>query len=795
MRVALLCDVDQTVYHVGDEAIALASARLLEERGHEVIPVSRREKHGPGGRPPRESIRALTFPWPQQDRDRYLEEIREVLAGRTDALPAHDKLFEIIEQMRGIDALVIGGGGSLNSRYGWLLSERLAMAMVARSLGTPVVLSGQSLGPELSVADQRLIGELLDLCSLVGLRDGDSLALARTIRPEHPALLGCADDAVSLLGAEPAPLEHRISATIGADPAPIPREVHAPLVAAVLDALAERTGAPIELVPHMADPDAGGADESMLASVAALLKAPHSLAPLELAEASSRRTAASRFVVSTRFHPVVFGAVAGASVLALPLDRYGRSRMAGALANEGWSDAVVPLAALWTGRGAALGADQEEPIQPELGTILEQGVLDAVLDALLERADDEHAHLARVRPILLARSARWWDAIDAALRGDDAQAREAAAESVVIGESAGIAPRHPAQVRELLAPFVRPVGGAAAAEPAFSIITRTRDRGLLLDRAVQDALAQTRADWEMVVVNDAGDPAVVEEVLERWAHETRGRVRALHREVSTGMEAASNAGLAQSRGGLIAVHDDDDTWGAAFLQEAAAHLQHHPEELGVVVRQEMVIERIEGEAVIEEERHLSWPEMRDVTLLGLMPLNRFVPISLLYRRSAHDLVGEYDKSLPVVGDWQFHLRLLEAGRLGMHDRPLAQWRLRPAAVSAAGNSMFRKEDQHARYDTVVRERYFREWTDRNGLGLPLFIAKSTQESTDQIERRLGARIERLEEQVAQTNALLEEAVRLLEDGSEPSRESRAARAAQRVRSAAGRAARRALGRP
>ena len=123
MKVALLCDVDQTVYHVGDEAIATMSTRRLRARGHEVVRLSRHEKYGPGGSAPQESIPALVFPWPLEDRGRYLGEIRRVLAGEHGALPPEDKLFGIIEHLRGVDALVIGGGGSLNSRYGWQIGR------------------------------------------------------------------------------------------------------------------------------------------------------------------------------------------------------------------------------------------------------------------------------------------------------------------------------------------------------------------------------------------------------------------------------------------------------------------------------------------------------------------------------------------------------------------------------------------------------------------------------------------------------------------------------------------------
>ena len=262
MRIALLCDIDHVIYHVGDEAIFASSAAQLRARGIDVLPVSRGQKYGPGGQAPDESIRALEFPWLPADRQRYLAEIRAVVAGDRQALSPDDKVFEIIEQLRGVDALVIGGGGALNSRFGWLLYERLATALIVAEQGKPVILSGQSIGPDLSVSDREVLGELLDLCALVGVRDADSYRVAIQLRPDHPAIFQTIDDAVLLDVDWQAPKANRIGVTLAADPWPFPQDDYLSVMATVIDGLADRTGAEIEFIPHMADPDDGGADEA-----------------------------------------------------------------------------------------------------------------------------------------------------------------------------------------------------------------------------------------------------------------------------------------------------------------------------------------------------------------------------------------------------------------------------------------------------------------------------------------------------------------------------------------------------
>lgn len=737
MKVALLCDVDQSVYHVGDEAIATMSTRRLRARGHEVVRLSRHEKYGPGGSAPQESIPALVFPWPLEDRGRYLGEIRRVLAGEHGALPPEDKLFGIIEHLRGVDALVIGGGGSLNSRYGWLLDERLATALIARTLGKPVVLTGQSLGPELSPADRESARELLELCTLVGLRDVHSIRIARDLCPDHPALVQTLDDAVGL-GLPAQGEDHEVdpgllSVTLGGDGDPLPREDYIALACAVIEELVQRTGARVELVPHMADPDHGGGDLALHQEVAAQLSIPATVLPIELDTDAAAHTTRAGWVLSTRFHPVVFGTAAGSSVLALPLNRYGHTRMDGAMRNAGLAGAAVPAAALW------------DPVSGGPSSLVAP-----LVEALIARREEEHAHLVSARPRLLAAGEAWWDRVSTALE-------QAAAEPVgpVDPIGAGLEPvmRWDANLRGRLAPWTRTVGGTG--EPSVAVIMRTRDRPVMLDRAVQDLLGQTRQDWELVIVDDAGDAAAVDAVVARHAPEADGRIRVIHREVSTGMEAASNHGLRETTAPTVSVHDDDDTWHPTFLQQTLAHLEAHPEQGAVVVRTWVVHERETPTGFVDEEAFPFWGELEGVRLLDYVAVNRNVPISMLHRRSVHEIVGLYDESMPVVGDYAFHLQLLRHTEIGFLDRPLAQWRQRPSAVGADSNSMFAASGGHRHHDAELRERYFRQWVQDNGLGLPMFLSKDTEAHVSRSEERVLEELRSLRAEVAQLHERLD----------------------------------------
>jgi len=111
------------------------------------------------------------------------------------------------------------------------------------------------------------------------------------------------------------------------------------------------------------------------------------------------------------------------------------------------------------------------------------------------------------------------------------------------------------------------------AEPRtpVAIVLRTRDRPVLLRRALADVCAQAFPGWRLVVVNDGGDPAEVEKLLAEQPG-LGERVTVVHNEVPRGRAVAWNLGLAGADSEYVAVHDDDDTWHPAFLARTVAHL-------------------------------------------------------------------------------------------------------------------------------------------------------------------------------------------------------------------------------
>ncbi len=274
-----------------------------------------------------------------------------------------------------------------------------------------------------------------------------------------------------------------------------------------------------------------------------------------------------------------------------------------------------------------------------------------------------------------------------------------------------------------------------------AVVVRTKDRPVFLARALADIDAQTFTDYVVCVVNDAGDPATVDAAVAAAPAGVRSRTVVLHRTRSTGMEAASNAGLAATASEYCCIHDDDDLWDPSFLERTVGFLDAHAETAMVAVRVMIRFEEERDGTYVETGRVPQWEPLHGIALAELLVINKVVPIGLLYRRTLHDELGPYDESLPVVGDWEFNLRVALRHPVELLDEPLAFWCQRPAAVGASANSIFGARDAHRVYDLKLRDAAIREHLAGGApIGPYLFQAHLARQIMDRVDERF----ERLE---------------------------------------------------
>ena len=249
------------------------------------------------------------------------------------------------------------------------------------------------------------------------------------------------------------------------------------------------------------------------------------------------------------------------------------------------------------------------------------------------------------------------------------------------------------------------------------IVTRTKNRPVLLKRAMESVINQSYPHWIQVIVNDGGAPDPVESLLAHFREQAAGRIRVIHNAQSLGMEAASNVGIRDLRGNVdyLVIHDDDDAWSPEFLTIAVGELEHVRDQMpsvqGVITLANAVYERIEGNIVTIDHAEEFLPGINQglVSFDQMLFQSQFAPIQFLYRAAVVEKIGLYREDLPVLGDWEFNLRFMGQYDIKVIPQILAFYHHRVEKSGGTySNSIYGDREKHDFYRQLLKNEWLRE---------------------------------------------------------------------------------------
>lgn len=185
--------------------------------------------------------------------------------------------------------------------------------------------------------------------------------------------------------------------------------------------------------------------------------------------------------------------------------------------------------------------------------------------------------------------------------------------------------------------------------PLFSVILTTYNRPQLLRDALDSLEQQTLRDFEVILVNDHGEP--VEHLLGGYSF----ALTYLRQGRNQGLSAARNAGLKVARGRYVAYLDDDDLYLPHHLATLAAAFAEHPDSV-VYTDVECASETLEkGQRVVQ---HRSRPYLHAAFDRDRLFTANYIPVNTwAHPRSAVTEVGDFDTELTAFEDWDMLLRL------------------------------------------------------------------------------------------------------------------------------------------
>lgn len=201
-------------------------------------------------------------------------------------------------------------------------------------------------------------------------------------------------------------------------------------------------------------------------------------------------------------------------------------------------------------------------------------------------------------------------------------------------------------------------------QPYLSVIIPAYQAQDWVGEAVDSALSQANASFEVVVADDASSDGTWES-LQSYARHPQVR---LHRtERNAGPGRARNLAAELARGEYLVFLDADDVFCAGALQDISDTLRRYPQ-----------VDLLYGQSYIQDGGRA--PVRADLPVWDLLGCP-FSGQGITLRRSLFLALGGFDETLPACEDWDLWLRVAEQGVIQSLNRVVAVWRRRPQGRS------------------------------------------------------------------------------------------------------------------
>jgi glycosyltransferase involved in cell wall biosynthesis len=225
---------------------------------------------------------------------------------------------------------------------------------------------------------------------------------------------------------------------------------------------------------------------------------------------------------------------------------------------------------------------------------------------------------------------------------------------------------------------------------SVSVIIPTLNRWSFLDECLASVAAQTNADWEAIVVNDASDEPDTNGVREKWSD---ARFRWIDHPQRRGISSARNTGIAAARRPFIFTLDNDDMLYPQCLERLRPPLD------------DPKIDCAYGD--FEQFGSVSGIHRFEDLDVSALARTQFIPAQVLMRKSLWEKVQGYsaeESFIPGNEDWDFWLSAAETGFGFYHvHEPLYRYRMHPGGLS---KTTLAREDYRTREAMYRRHRAF-----------------------------------------------------------------------------------------
>jgi glycosyltransferase involved in cell wall biosynthesis len=233
--------------------------------------------------------------------------------------------------------------------------------------------------------------------------------------------------------------------------------------------------------------------------------------------------------------------------------------------------------------------------------------------------------------------------------------------------------------------------------PSISICIPVRNGAQWLDATIDSALAQTREDFEILVVENASTDGTGDLVRRRSTEDSRIRLERFDRVVSA--PANHNWAIRLARGALVKFLHQDDVLYPACLERMAAIFEAHPQVGFVFARRHILLEDPDDLEALEWARRYGTLD-EGFTALGEVNRGKELlaqylptfgdsqyqnwigePSAVMVRRECFERVGAFSERLRQSWDLELWLRIFAVFDVGFVAEPLGAFRYHPRSLT------------------------------------------------------------------------------------------------------------------
>lgn len=224
---------------------------------------------------------------------------------------------------------------------------------------------------------------------------------------------------------------------------------------------------------------------------------------------------------------------------------------------------------------------------------------------------------------------------------------------------------------------------AVPSSPEISVVVPAYNAARYVRQTVETVLCQTFNRWELVVVDNASTDETAA-VLDRIVHETKdARIRIARNKATVPAPDNWNIAVSHARADLLKLLCADDTLEPDALARQYQALRDHPQ--ASLASSSRLIINSRGRRLFVRNGigrtglYRGQPMIRRCIMAGTNIIGE--PVHVMWRRSAMERVGVFDREIAYATDAEYWLRLLGEGCLFFDAKPVGSYRIHADAAA------------------------------------------------------------------------------------------------------------------